>query len=394
MSGQARSKPSAARNPRPRRFLAAEGRCGLRSILFVELLGGLGDLLLALPAIHALARSHPEARLTVLTFAPGAALLAADPWVAEVVVAEPGPPEQQGATVAEVAARGFDLAVSDTRYGGIPDALCSATLVVDDLWRGPLPGARVDLRFLRLLAQDGWIAPAYGDLAPRVTLTRDERARATALLDALRAGGRPAVLLLPEAGMAIKEWAPQRFSALAHRLVRDGCAVLVAAARPALARTVAAGVDGAVPVPALALRDLAALAAACAACVAGDTGPARLAASVGTPTVALYGPTWAGRFGLREEHVSLQSTLPCHVRDPADQTRQSCWYSGRCVFDDRRTCTDDITVAAVHAAVRVLLAGAPAAAEPGSGRFVMVGEPWAGGGETADRHEAIRRGVR
>lgn len=40
-------------------------------ILFIELLGGIGDLVIALPAIHAVARSHPKAHLTVLTFAPG-----------------------------------------------------------------------------------------------------------------------------------------------------------------------------------------------------------------------------------------------------------------------------------------------------------------------------------
>ena len=51
----------------------------------VELLGGLGDVLLVLPAVHALARSHPAAELTVLTFTPGDALLAHDPLVTRVV---------------------------------------------------------------------------------------------------------------------------------------------------------------------------------------------------------------------------------------------------------------------------------------------------------------------
>ncbi len=42
----------------------------VREILFVELLGGLGDVLISLGAIQALARSHPDARLTVLTSRP------------------------------------------------------------------------------------------------------------------------------------------------------------------------------------------------------------------------------------------------------------------------------------------------------------------------------------
>ncbi|MDQ3284614.1 MAG: hypothetical protein M3P92_02700, partial [Actinomycetota bacterium] len=56
-----------------------------RKTLFVELLGGLGDALISLQAIQALARSYPEARLTVLTFEPGGELLENDPLIHEVV---------------------------------------------------------------------------------------------------------------------------------------------------------------------------------------------------------------------------------------------------------------------------------------------------------------------
>lgn len=338
---------------------ASEVAKRVRSILFVELLGGFGDLLLALPAIQALGRSHPGARVTVLTFAPGAALLAADPHVAEVVVAEPGPPEQQARAVARLVRRGFDLVVSDTRYGGIPGVLGAdpRALVVDDLWGGPPPDERVDLRFLHLLADAGVIDPALRALAPRVALTAAERTAGRARLAALLPGGRPAALLVVEAGMEVKEWAPARFRALAKRLVGRGMAVLAAAGdRPGHAERIVAGLPSAAVLARGSLRDLAAVAAACAVCVSGDTGPGRLATAVGTPAVGLYGPTWAGRFGLRAEHASLQAPLACHVRDPADQTRQSCWYSGVCVFDDLRTCTDALTVDAVDDAVRPVLA--------------------------------------
>lgn len=59
-------------------------------ILFIELLGGIGDLIIALPAIHALAKSHPAARVTVLTFAPGDQLLQTDPLIDQVVIAPRG----------------------------------------------------------------------------------------------------------------------------------------------------------------------------------------------------------------------------------------------------------------------------------------------------------------
>ena len=79
------------RRPAPCRLRvrARGGRVsGFRRILVVELLGGFGDVLLVLPAVHALARSHPDAALTVLTFTPGDLLLAHDPLVTRVVPTE------------------------------------------------------------------------------------------------------------------------------------------------------------------------------------------------------------------------------------------------------------------------------------------------------------------
>src|SRR5919107_282834 len=57
----------------------------VREILFVELLGGLGDVLISLQAIQALARSYPKACLTVITCSPGGELLEGDPLIYEVV---------------------------------------------------------------------------------------------------------------------------------------------------------------------------------------------------------------------------------------------------------------------------------------------------------------------
>ncbi|HMA45807.1 MAG TPA: lipopolysaccharide heptosyltransferase family protein, partial [Frankiaceae bacterium] len=92
----------------------------VRELLVVELLGGFGDLLLVLPAIHALARAHPGAAVRVLTFTPGDALLAHDPAVASVTAtsdhAEKAPAR---AVVAALDACPPDLAVSTTSYGGI-----------------------------------------------------------------------------------------------------------------------------------------------------------------------------------------------------------------------------------------------------------------------------------
>jgi len=62
----------------------------MNRILFIELLGGLGDVLIALPAIQALAATYPQAQMTVLTFAPGDVLLHHHPSIHRVLQAEIG----------------------------------------------------------------------------------------------------------------------------------------------------------------------------------------------------------------------------------------------------------------------------------------------------------------
>lgn len=57
-------------------------------ILFVELLGGIGDVLIALPAIESLSCSHPGAEITVLTLPPGGELLETNPRITQVLYAD------------------------------------------------------------------------------------------------------------------------------------------------------------------------------------------------------------------------------------------------------------------------------------------------------------------
>src|SRR3712207_6311516 len=151
------------------RGVALEGEdreaASVREILFVELLGGLGDVLISLGAIQALAHSYPEARLTVLTFPPGGELLEGDPLIHEVVHApNPDPTRPHSARVAVegiLARKDWDLVVSDTSYDGIDSLIrnCAAPITVANLWRSPPPDERVGERFLRILSEEGLIQP-------------------------------------------------------------------------------------------------------------------------------------------------------------------------------------------------------------------------------------------
>ena len=329
-----------------------------RRILFVELLGGFGDLLIALPAIQALARSHPDARLDVLTFAPGADLLRGDPHVAEVHVAPKG--GARAAVERRLASERYDLVVTTTAHDGI-DALiaqCAPRAAVD-LWRDPPPDERVEDRFVRLLIADGLIRPE-AVAAPVIAMAPRELTRGAALRPARDA---PWIALAIDAGMAIKRWPLERFAALGRALhERHGARVLVVGGGDADgARAVVDGIGPAARVLAPGpLRRLAAILAATDLVIGADTGPCRLGATMGVPTVMLFGPAWAGRYGLGRPHASLQARPDCPERRPEDFTRQACWYAGRCPLPGPPTCVADHDVAEIAAEASRLLAARPA----------------------------------
>ena len=146
-------------------------------------------------------------------------------------------------------------------------------------------------RYLRILADEQVIDPDDVDLAPRDRAHRAERAAGEQVLDAAGCGpGQQPVLLVPAAGMAVKEWPHWRelATALAGRAFVVGEPSVLEAWRggPALL------------LPPVSLRLLAAVFAAVGrrggVVVGPDTGPMRVAAAVGARTVGIFGPT-AGR---------------------------------------------------------------------------------------------------
>ncbi|SER17114.1 glycosyltransferase family 9 protein [Microlunatus flavus] len=340
---------------------------GLRRILVVELLGGFGDVLLVLPAVHALARSHPQAEVDVLTFTPGDVLLAHDPLVTRVL---PTSDHTDGVprTVVEAAldeaerdARPYDLVVTTTTYDGIGELCASrAPRAVTNLWRRPPVGELIDRRFVRLLVEDGVVDPRFADEPLAVTLTdaellaARERLQNFCTVDHLT-GGQPCrsspVVLVPGSGMRVKEWPAERWVDLATRAAAAGHPVLTAGAAGS------SPVEGTALLPPGGLRDLAANLAVVGelggVVVGGDTGPVRLATAVGARAVALFGPTVAGRYGLDPRlGTSLQGLPGCEVRRPLAITEQECWWSARCpLTGGDPACLADLSVDRVAAAV-------------------------------------------
>jgi ADP-heptose:LPS heptosyltransferase len=119
-------------------------------------------------------------------------------------------------------------------------------------------------------------------------------------------------------GRAIKQWPPERFAEVARRLIDAADATIVltgsAADRPLVDRVAAElPADRVIDVAGeLDLLTLAAILRRLDLLVTGDTGPMHLAAAVGTPIVAVFGPSDPARYaptGARDRVVRVD--LPC-----------------------------------------------------------------------------------
>ncbi|MBW4582117.1 MAG: hypothetical protein KME42_21335 [Tildeniella nuda ZEHNDER 1965/U140] len=331
----------------------------MRTILFIELLGGIGDVLIALSAIQALGRSHPNAKLTVLTFAPGSELLKDDPLIHHVIGIEPELNQvHQARNVVEALLDRctFDLIVSDTNYDGIDHVIqvSNALQTVTNLWRSPPSHQRVGDRFLQLLLADGLIQPdAIG--TPQLHLTSAE------ILSAQQQLGHvmpPLVVLYPDAGMAIKRWSTANFVMVGRELHQQYGATIVVpvGSHPEQAEHIASEIGNHAQVwQQGTLRSLGGLMAIADLVIAADTGPARIAAALDTPTITLFGPSWHDRYGQPAPHINLQGYPGCPERNIDNFTTQCCWYSGICPFDGWQTCLDAISPAEVMAAAAPFL---------------------------------------
>ncbi|MBW4690984.1 MAG: hypothetical protein KME27_04370 [Lyngbya sp. HA4199-MV5] len=326
----------------------------VQTILFIELLGGIGDVLMALPAMQALGRAYPQAKLTVLTFAPGSELIQHDPLIHKVIGINHGQihtPDAVHKAVAALLKRDrFDLIASDTNYGGI-EALIQQSqtpCIVTNLWRSPPPNQKVSDRFLHILQAEEVISP--NDIAPvQLHVTSAEREAARQTLGAIT---QPLVILYPDAGMAIKRWSTANFVQVGKALQQRYNATIVVpiGSNREQSTHIASTIGGTATVwQQGTLRELAGLLAHAALVIASDTGPARIAAALQTPTITLFGPSWHDRYGQPAPHVNLQGYPDCPERDISNFTTQRCWYSGDCPFDRWQTCLDDISLTQVLA---------------------------------------------
>ncbi|MEU4804969.1 glycosyltransferase family 9 protein [Actinosynnema sp. NPDC023587] len=155
----------------------------------------------------------------------------------------------------------------------------------------------------------------------------------------------PYVVLHPGATAPARTWSPDRWARAVTALAEAGHRVLVTGGPRETALTAhVAGVHGQDLGGRTTFAELAGVLRGADAVVVGNTGPAHLAAAVGTPVVSLFSPVVpATRWAPHGRHVLLgDQRAPCR-----DTRARECPVPGH-------PCLDDVTPAAVVAAVAEL----------------------------------------
>jgi heptosyltransferase-1 len=320
-------------------------------------LGSLGDIIHGIPAAAALRNHFPHGRIDWLVDRRYVELLDLVQSLDRRIPFDPRDLTRGGGAWSVLRALrrvGYD-AVLDLQ------GLLKSAVLARVVGRGRVIGfPRAHLReplaaFLYTTTPDPGITPHVIDktlnlLAPLGVVDRTVRfplavpRTAIAASIAERFGPNGYVIINPGAAWPNKRWPPVRFGALASTIHREHglrSVVLWGPGEESLAASVAAASEGAAEsAPPTTITDIVAIARGAKLMVSGDTGPLHIGGAMGTPLVALFGPTFPERNGpWSPRDVVLSRVTTC-----------ACLYERRCRRDS--PCIDDIVVDEVVHAVR------------------------------------------
>jgi heptosyltransferase-2 len=325
------------------------------SILVVRY-SALGDVVLATSILEPLRARFPRARIEWVTDPAYAPLLEGLPELAAVHRIQRDGPDSALALAGRLRGR-FDYSVDlQNKVRSALVARSAAPLRIAFRRRSALRA------FLSLFGSDPPLVRAHQTrlyaeaLAPlgtfepgRIKVSLSPQARALAA-DALERVTQPAVAIAPGARWATKRWPAERFAAVADALHAEGCSIVLcggpgdrdafAAFRAAARAPIAADLSF-LPVDALAatIGEMKLL-------VACDSGPVHLASALGTPALALFGPTSTARWGPAAPGRALAIGLACA---PCSN------HGGDYCPEGHHRCLADLAPEAVLAAARELL---------------------------------------
>jgi heptosyltransferase-2 len=312
------------------------------SRLVVRTPNWLGDAVLALPALAALRRHFAHAHLTIAAV-PGVA-----PMFREQTDVDPDAVVEVSENLREAVAMfqggGFELGILfpnsfrsawSMRRAGIPSRWGYPTsargwMLTRRSVPERTPGVLHQSDYFRGLVRGLGIPCSDDPPHLRVSVQSAERAHALLTQRGI-APDRELIAFAPGAAYGdAKQWIPERVAAVAARLVRDRdatCVMLGASHDRLVARAIESWVRAHAPdasarvidlVGRTTLGALAGVTARCRLFVSNDSGAMHLAAALGRPVVAMFGPTderATGPVGRHEVITAHAFCRPCMLRD-------------------------------------------------------------------------------
>lgn len=306
-------------------------------------LDSLGDVLMTTPAMAAIKATQPESHITLMTSAAGAAVapqlpMVDDvwvydaPWLKATALRENSQPEY--ALFEALRSRQFDAVVIFTVYSQSPLPAAFMAYMADvplrlahcrenpyqlltDYIRDPEPKlTRHEVqRQLDLVASVG-----YRTLDQRLRLTVPESAHRRVVHRLTELGlnfSQPWIVIHPGASAPSRRYPPESFAAVARSLMQLGITPVFTGTRPErpLVDNIRKQLDISVPslVDQLDLAELSALIAAAPLLLSNNTGPAHLAAALGTAVVDLYALTNLQHTPWQVPHRVLFHDVPCRL---------------------------------------------------------------------------------
>jgi heptosyltransferase-2 len=329
-----------------------------------------GDAIMALPALRAVRTRYPDAQIAIIA-RPYVADIYRGQGICDELIAYAPTGEHRGWTgrerlVRELRARRFDVALLlqnafDAAWiawrAGVPQRIGYArdgrslllTRAIPVPKQGEIP-VHEKFYYLELLRRAGWIASLPDE--SHITLEVPDRARQRAAQTLVEAGARPGVLRIALGAGAsygsAKCWPPDRFAKALNEILSQTDAHVILFGTPA-ETSVAAAIASDLRRPPIDLTgktpiaELPALLSQCHLFLGNDSGAMHVAAAVGLPVVAVFGPT------------DPEGTAPVTPRVTIVQDKPYCspCFLRRCPTDHR--CMKAVTPEMVESAVRLRL---------------------------------------
>jgi heptosyltransferase-2 len=333
--------------------------------ILVRATNWIGDAIMALPALRALRARFNEAEITIVA-RPYVADLYRDQQICDQLInydsqgVHAGFSGREGLAaelrkqkfaVALLLQNAFDAAWLAWR-ASIPERIGYArdgrSFLLTKALPVPKPGeipAHEKFYYLELLRRAGWVDSLSDESWIALSVPDEKRARAGKFL--LAAGSRPqAVRIAIGAGASYgsaKCWAPWQFAEVANRLQAQSDADIILFGTAA-ETAVSNAITGELQRPPIdltgktAIADLPALLSQCHLFIGNDSGAMHVAAAVGLPVVAVFGPT--------DPHGTSPVTARCALVQ--DKPYCSPCFLRRCPTDHR--CMTKVTPDMVEAA--------------------------------------------